>query len=207
MRRLAATAVLFAVLAAPAVAAAPARITIVSVFNPIAVGENGFINGQLISGLETEDDQAGQTVGLEESPWPFTTWTPVATATSDFRGFYSFKVHPSLTTHYRTVSQGMTSEREVPVQVTPRMTLTASAAGKTAIRFSGKFAPAKDGQSVAIQRQHSNGSWTTVATARLKGGTTFAGRLRARGAAVLRAFFVSDGANADGSSRPVRVGR
>jgi hypothetical protein len=204
MRRVVATAVAFAALAAPAVAQAPARITIISVFDPITVGENGFVNGQLVSEL---DDQGGQTVGLEESPWPFTTWTAVATATSDYRGFYSFKVHPSLTTHYRSVSQGMTSEREVPVQVAPRIALKAAAAGKTSIRFSGTFAPAKDGQSVAIQRQHSNGSWTTVANARLKEGTTFAGRLRARGTTVLRAFFLSDGAHVDGSSRPVRVAR
>jgi hypothetical protein len=205
MRRLAVTAVLFGVLAAPAVAAAPARITIVSVFDPIKVGENGFVNGQLVS---EADDQEGQTVGLEESPYPFTTWTPVAAATADFRGFYTFRVKPALTTHYRTVSQGMTSEREVPISVAPRIGFKAMPDGKSRIRYSGTLSPAKDGQSVTVQRQHSNGSWSSVASVTLKGGgKTFAGRLRARKTTVLRARFVSDGAHTDGYSRAVRITR
>jgi hypothetical protein len=60
---------------------------------------------------------------------------------------------------------------------------------------------------VVIQRQHSNGTWTSVASARLKGGTAFAGRLRARGTTVLRAYFAADGAHVDGYSRAVRVSR
>lgn len=183
----------------------PQRVTIVAVFNPIVFGQNTYVNGQLDG-----EEQGGQAVSLEESPFPFTAWTAIASATTDLNGYYSFKLRPSLTAHYRTVpasAPGTTSEREVSVEVAPRITLTAEAAGKSSIRFSGKFAPAKAGQGVAIQRQHSNGSWTTVANARLKGGTTFTGRVRARGTAVLRAFFASDGAHTNRASRPVRVAR
>ena len=198
--------VLWCGMAAPVWAqATPQRVTIVSVFNPIVFGDNAYVNGQLVG-----EEQGNQGVSLEQSPFPFTTWTAIASATTDVNGYYSFKLRPSVTAHYRAVpasAPGTTSDREVPVDVAPRIVLTATAAGKSSIRFSGKFAPAKDGQSVAIERKHSNGSWTKVATARLKGGTTFAGRLRARGTTVLRAFFVSDGVNADGSSRPVRVSR
>lgn len=207
MRRAALLAVLVCcALPAPASAqSTPQRVTIVSVFNPIVFGQSAFVNGQLIG-----EEQGGQMVSLEESPFPFTAWTAIAGTTTDVNGYYSFKLQPPLTAHYRTVpasAPGTTSEREVPVDVAPRITLKAEASGRSSIRFSGRFAPAKDGQSVAIQRQHSNGSWTTVASARLRDGNTFAGRIRARGTAVLRAFFVSDGAHVDGSSRPVRVKR
>jgi hypothetical protein len=205
MKRVAAAAVVFAALAAPALAAAPARITIVSVFDPITVGENGFVNGQLVSEAE---DQGGQTVGLEESPYPFEAWTPVTADIADTRGFYSFRLKPSLTTHYRTVSQGVTSEREVQIQVAPRLAFKAVPDGKSRIRYSGTLAPAKAGQSVTVQRQHSNGSWSNVATVTLKAaGKTFTGRLRARKTTVLRAFFASDGAHTNGYSRAVRVAR
>jgi hypothetical protein len=187
--------------AAPAMAQAqPTRISIISVFDPISYGESAFVNGHLIG-----DGQGGQTVGLEESPFPFTAWTPVASETADDLGFYSFRLWPRVITHYRTVSQGMTSEREVQVTVAPRIALKAAAAGKASVRFSGTFAPAHPGQSVTIQRQHSGGSWTTVATARLRRGTTFTGRLHAKRPAVLRAFFTSDGDHADAYSRAVRA--
>lgn len=204
MRRAALLTVLLSCgLAAPARAQTPPqRVTIVAVFTPIAFGESTYVNGQLIG-----DEQGGQPLALEQAPFPFTTWATIADTTTDVNGYYTFKVRPSLTTHYRTVAQGVYSEREVEAQVAPRLALKAAASGKSSIRFSGRFAPATEGASVAIQRQHSSGSWTTVATARLKGGTTFAGRLRARGTTVLRAYFMSDGAHADGASRPVRVAR
>jgi len=197
-------AVLCGATGAPAAAQTPPqRVTIVSVFNPILFGEDAYVNGQLIG-----DEQGGQTVALEESPFPFTTWAAVASTTTDQNGYYSFKLRPSLTTHYRTVpgsGPGMTSEREVPVEVAPRIALKAVSAGRSSIRFSGSFAPRHDGQSVAIQRQSRGGGWTTVASARLSRGISFGGRLRARRPVVLRAFFVSDGDHLTGYSRPVRA--
>jgi hypothetical protein len=197
-----ATAAIFAA-SFPSAAAAdpPTRITVVSVFDPIDYGENAYVNGQLF-GITP----AGQVVGLEQSAPPYTEWTPVAQVTTDANGYYSFKLHPSQTLQYRTNSQGVLSERTVKVSVAPRIAFKAMAAGNTSIRFSGTFAPALDGQSVAIQRRNSNGSWTTVATSRLHAGKTFQGRIRARHPLTLRAFFPADGAHLYASSKAVKVG-
>lgn len=192
----------FLVAAVPATADAPTRVTIVAVFQPITYGENAYVNGQLIG-----DDQAGQAIALEQSPPPYTEWTAVAQTTSDAAGYYSFKLRPSQTMQYRTNSQGTPSDSAVQVDVQPRITLKASAAGKTSVRFSGTFGPALDGQSVAVQRRDASGSWTTIANASLRDGRTFQGRLRSRGTITLRAFFATDGAHLDGYSNTVKVTR
>jgi hypothetical protein len=196
----AASAALAAAVPSTASAQPPTRITIVAVFEPITYGENAYVNGQLIG-----DAQAGQLVTLEQSPPPFTDWTATAQITADAQGYYSFKLHPSQIMQYRTSSQGTPSDHPVQIDVAPRITLKASAAGKSSIRFSGTFAPALDGQSVAIQRRDSGGSWTTVTNARLHGGRTFEGRLRAHKPTTLRAFFATDGAHLDGYSSAVKV--
>ena len=201
MKRFVALALVMLALPATATADPPARVTIVAVFDPLTYGETGYVNGQLLG-----DGQAGQTVALEQSAPPFTDWAPVLQTTSDAQGYYSFKLRsPSQTMQYRTNSQGTPSDRSVQISVAPRITLQASAAGKSSIRFSGRFAPAIDGQSVSIQRRDRSGSWTTVANARLHDGTAFEGRLRAHSKATLRAFFATDGAHLDGFSHAVTV--
>ena len=200
-RRIALTGIAIALLAASVAAAdPPTRVTIVAVFDPITYGENAYINGQLLG-----DAQAGQLVTLEQSAPPFTDWTAVAQITSDAQGYYSFKLHPQQTLQYRTSSQGTPSDKPVQVSVAPRIKLTASAAGKSSVRFSGTFAPALPGQTIAIQRRNAGGSWTTVASPRLRDGKTFQGRLRARKATTLRAFFATDGVHLDGFSNSVKV--
>jgi hypothetical protein len=186
-------------LPAAAQADPPARVTVGAVFDPITYGENAYINGQLIGNA-----QGGQVVALEQSPPPFTEWAPVAQATADAGGYYSFKLQPSQTLQYRTSSQGVPSETVAQVSVAPRVGL-AAAAGKASVRFSGTFAPALAGQSVAIQRRTRSGAWTTVANARLHDGKTFKGRLRAHTPVVLRAVFATDGAHLDAFSNSVRA--
>ena len=188
------------VAAAPALADPPTRVTIVAVFEPVTYGENAYVNGQLLGA-----GQAGQAVALEQSAPPFTDWTPVAQTTTDAAGYYSFRLQPSQTLQYRTNAQGVYSERTVQVSVAPRIRLKASAAGKSSIRFSGTFAPALEGQSVAIQRRNEGGSWTTIANAGLHDGKTFAGRVRAHRATMLRAVFAPDGAYIAASSNAVRA--
>jgi hypothetical protein len=194
----------FAVLlacAAPAFAQTPpARVTIVSVFDPITYGDNAYINGQLMG-----DGQEGQLVTLQASPFPFTAWGDVAQITSDDRGFYTFKLRPAANTHYRTIAEGVMSEREVSVDVEPAIRFKAVPAGRSSVRFSGVIAPGHDRGTVAVQRQKRNGAWATVTNARLHGGAKFAGRLRAHNPVVLRAFLKSDGDHLDGFSRAVRV--
>jgi hypothetical protein len=201
MRRgLVATALVALWLPAAAQADPPTRVTIGAVFDPITYGENAYVNGQLFG-----EAQGGQLVALEQSAPPFTEWAAVAQATADAAGYYSFKLHPSQTLQYRTSSQGVPSEKVAQVSVVPRVSLSAAAAGKTSVRFSGKFAPALAGQSIAIQRRSRSGAWTTVANARLHGGKTFEGRLRAHTAVVLRAVFATDGMHMDAFSNSVRV--
>jgi hypothetical protein len=178
----------------------PTRVTVVAVFDPLTYGENGYVNGHLFG-----DGQGAQLVALEQSAPPFTEWTPVAQTTSDAAGYYSFKLHPSQTLQYRTSSQGIASDRVVQISVAPRVKLKARPAGRTSVRFSGTFAPLLDGQSVSIQRRDSNGSWTTIGTARLHNGRTFQGRVRAHRPVTLRAFFATDGAHLDAYSNTAKA--
>jgi hypothetical protein len=187
-------------LAVPALADPPARVTVVAVFEPITYGENAYVNGQLLG-----EGQGGQVVTLEQSAPPFAEWAAVAQITSDAAGYYSFKLHPGQTMQYRTSSQGMPSERAVQVSVAPRIRLAARAAGRSSIRFSGAIAPAFADQSVEIQRRSAGGGWKRVARARLRGGKTFSGRIRASRPVQLRAFYPSDGNHLDGFSRIVKA--
>ena len=186
--------------AAPASADPPTRVTVVAVFEPITYGENAYVNGQLIGVA-----QGGQLVTLEQAAPPFAEWAPVAQATADAAGYYSFKLQPTQIMQYRTSSQGIPSERAVQVSVAPRIKLKAEPSGKTSIRFSGTFAPAIVGQSVAIQRRDPTGSWITIGNASLRDGRTFQGRIRAHRTTTLRAFFATDGAHLDGYSNTVKV--
>jgi hypothetical protein len=194
---------LLAVVAAPALADPPTRVTIVSVFSPITVGDNAYVNGQLFG-----DNEGGQPVVLEQaSPPAFTDWTPIAQVAADAQGYYSFKLHPTQTMQYRTSSQGTYSERGVLVAVSPRIKLQATTAGKTSVRFSGKISPGFAGQSIEIQRQLRNGSWTRATTARLRGGSTFAGRIRTRHSVALRAFYPASDQYVASTSKTVNVPR
>src|SRR5437763_9815905 len=152
MRR-ALVAALIALAAGASAAAAqgpPARITIVSLFDPITYGDNAYVNGQLIG----SDDQSAQLVTLQAAQFPFTTWADAAQVTTDAQRYYSFKLHPTATTHYRTMWNGqLTSERDVQVQVAPRLVMNASPVGRSSIRYAGRIAPAQIDGSVMIQRE------------------------------------------------------
>jgi hypothetical protein len=184
--------------AAGAWAVPPTRITIVSVFDPITFGDNDYVNGQVF------DVPAGQVVQLEQSAAPFTEWTPVAQATTDPVGYYSFKLHPTQTLHYRTSSEGVLSERVVKISVAPRVSFKAGAAGRSSVRFTGAIAPALPGQRILIQRRGAGG-WRTAGSAVLRNGKTFSGRIRVSRTSLLRAFIARDGAHRDGSSHAVTV--
>jgi hypothetical protein len=202
MRRRVVAACALALVAIPAAALAdpPTRITIVAVFDPITYGENAYVNGQLQGTA-----QAGQAVALEQSPPPFTEWAPVAQATADPVGYYSFNLRPAQTMQYRTSSQGIPSETTVQVNVAPRIRFKAAPSGRAIVRFSGTFTPALDGQKVSIQRRTTRGGWTTITHARLHRGKTFQGRLRGHKPVMLRALYVGDGAYLDTASNAVRA--
>lgn len=199
MRRALAVALLCLAVPAVALAVPPTRVTVIAVFDPLTHGETAYVNGQLVG-----DEQAGQLVTLEQALPPFTEWTPVLQTTSDWAGYYSFKAgKPAQTMQYRTSSQGVPSERVVQVNVAPRIRLESAPAGRTSVRYSGTFAPALPGQSVEIQRRDGR-RWVVVANARLSGsGRTFAGRLRTRRGAILRAYYRNDGLRLDGVSKAI----
>ncbi|HEX6712576.1 MAG TPA: hypothetical protein VF066_04295 [Thermoleophilaceae bacterium] len=180
----------------------PARVTIVAVFEPIVYGQNAYVNGQLLG-----DGQGGQPVALEQSAPPFTDWAPVAQVAADAQGYYSFKLRPSQTMQYRTGSQGTGSERIVQISVAPRIKLKAEAVSKTTVRYSGTFAPALAGQTVAIQRRLPGGGWANITNARLHDGRTFSGRFRARHTMSVRAFFETNGALLSDFSKVVKITR
>jgi hypothetical protein len=190
-------------IASAASADPPARITVVAVFNPITYGDNAYVNGQLIG-----NEQGGGLVVLEQSnPPTFTDWTPVAQVNADPAGYYSFKLRPTQNTQYRTSAQGFGSERAVQVNVLPRVRFSATASGRTSIRFSGSIAPAFAGQSIEIQKHLAGGGWTRVAKPRLKSGRTFAGRISSKHSTELRAFYPGDSAHPNGISRTVKITR
>jgi hypothetical protein len=177
----------------------PRRVAIIAVFNPITFGDVSFINGRLVG-----TSQGGQHVVLEQSAPPFTDWVPAFETTADASGYYSFEVQPGDTTQFRATAQGLPS-RPVEIMVTPRITLTAWAAGANSIRFSGRFGPARPAGLVTIQRRSSTGAWSTIASAGLGSGTTFAGHMRAHYRLTLRAIYPGDELHRTAVSNAVMV--
>jgi hypothetical protein len=201
MRRLVLACSLALLLAAvPAAADAPKRVTIIAVFNPITFGDYTFVNGQLVGG-----SQAGQQVTLEQAVPPYTDWAPVAQTTANSSGYYSFTLQPSQTMRYRASSQGTTSASTALVSVAPRITLTATALASYQIRFSGSFAPALPGETVAVQRRTPTGGWLTITDAQLHSGSVFLGRTEAEHTLTLRALYLGDDLHMRAVSKAVRV--
>jgi hypothetical protein len=196
---LAMLAALVAAVPSTANAVPPRRVGIIALFSPITFGEVTFVNGRLVG-----TGQAGQPVALEQSPPPFTDWTPIQQITSDASGFYSFELRPSDTMEYRATAQG-TPSRAVQIAVAPRITFKARPVGTSSVRFSGTFGPARPGELVAIQRRSSTGAWTTISSAGLGTGTVFRGRLRAHYRITLRAFYSGDDQHLAGHSNAVTV--
>jgi hypothetical protein len=207
MRR-AAIAAWLAALALPASAAAqeeppppvPDQVSAVVVFTPLTYGEPTYVNGQL-DGTQT----ARQTVALEESQFPFGAWTQVASANTDDMGYFSFKRRPALLTRWRVVSltQNSGTSPEVEAAVAPRLRFRVSLRGSLA-SYTGSLAPAHDRAAVQLQRKSRRGTWTTVASPRLR-GTRFKGRMRLRGRTVLRALFPPDGDHLQAASPAITL--
>lgn len=166
----------------------PDEVRIVVVFNPLTFGEPTYVNG-VLRGVA----QVGETVALEEAPFPFGTWSEVDTTTTDGGGYFSFKRRPSLATRYRVVSRTTNSgtSPEAQADVAPRLRFAGSLRGMTAT-LTGSLAPAHHGLDVEIQRKSRSGRWSRVTTARLR-RTAFRTRMRIRGRTVLRASFPGDG--------------
>ena len=165
---LAATALL-----APAAQAAPPtphQLSIAAGSPRIVFGEKVALTGQL-----TGEESAGETITLQEDPFPFGEFKKAVTTLAAADGTYRFERTPSLNLKYRTEakSKSPATSGEVLVSVAPKVGF--SVADKTPeagqkVKFSGTVAPAHDGLKVSIQRRTSSGGYKTVAHATLTDG-------------------------------------
>src|SRR5207248_4786667 len=128
--------------------------------SPVIFGSATKISGQLQS-----QGNAGRTVELQATPFPYKGFVKVATTTTDALGRYSFTQSPTVNTHYQVVAKGPTvTSRTLKLGVRIRLTRKASdttpAIGQK-VRFTGFACPAHIGDVVSLQRRR-NGHWETV---------------------------------------------
>lgn len=189
----------------------PDRITILAIFKTIEFGERAFVSGRFRR-LENPDAEvqpyAGRKVTLEEAPFPFTAFTPVASATTDRDGYYAFASSPQLHTRYRVVSADPPVQSEAKlIRVRLHATLEAgsdSVRKGRSVRLSGQVEPAHSGNRVEIQRRTKAGRWQTVARATLR-TSGWVKRVRMRSDGVFRARVLGHEDHLPGISEQVFV--
>ena len=124
-----------------------------------------------ISGTLRGPENAGKPVELQENPHPYPgPFEPLATATTNDRGNYSFRVAPSEHTKYRVVQpvQGASDIASGEVLALVRMAVTRRVDDHTprrgqTVTFTGTVGPDHDGRTVYIQRRRPDGTWRTKA--------------------------------------------
>jgi hypothetical protein len=170
-----------------------------------------FPQSTTISGKLTTKNNAGVQVSLAQDPFPYGDGfgPPIAVATTDKNGNYSFHLVPATNTNYR-VSQGaikaFTGAR-VRVAVSLRVSDSTPAIGQL-VRFFGSVRPKHDGRVVLIQRKRPGGAWITVRRTLLRPAagnrSIYSTRLRIRLTRSYRARFPGDGDHLTGTS-PTRT--
>jgi hypothetical protein len=165
----------------------------------------------VISGQLKTAPVAAQQIQLQGAPYPSNKFDPVATATTDAAGNYSFTVKPAKSTHYRTatVAKPKVTSAEVLVNVAIKVTRRVSdrtpARGQR-VRFSGLAAPALAGRPVAIERRAADGSWKVATTTVLDAQSKYAKRIRIRRSGLYRVTVAgTDPSLLTGHSRTVRL--
>ncbi len=211
MKRIAITITVVAMLAMPAALSAqggPKNLQI----NP-RDAEVRFGGTTTLSGKLTGQNNSGQTVTVERDPFPFGTFEPAGTATTNSSGDWSFAVTPPMNTRYRARTTGAES-RTVDVNVRPAISFRLSdrtPAVRQRVVFSGRLCPEHDGTAVALQQRQPNGQWRSIRTLVLKdivGETcsSYSRTLRPRRTRAYRVHFNGDGDHVAGNSA-VRVAR
>jgi hypothetical protein len=218
LRALAAALALLALLFGPVAARAQEafpqdQLRILAVFKTIDFGENAFISGQMRRVLGPDvpsEPYTGRTITLQQSPFPFLVWTPVATDVTDHEGYYAFERRPIVNTKYRTVSDNpalMSAEKVVRVRfrLKVRVSDTTPAKGER-VEFSGSVVPAHPGGTVYVQHLLGLNFWQTVTRTELhaKNASTsvFRRHVRIRHNGVFRVKVESDGAHLAVNSAP-----
>ena len=137
-------------------------------------GTTVFQGATVLSGRLKGPGNGGAKVTLREDEYPFGAGDkPVATATTDANGDYSFTRRPASNTTYQAVAGPVRSAR-VLVNVRIRMSLYVSDATPRVgqiVRFKGRACPDHDGLLVRIQRRTRTGAYRTVRRTTLKPAT------------------------------------
>lgn len=139
----------------------PDRITILTVFKTIEFGQATFLSGRFrrLENPEAEaEPYAGREVTLESAPFPFSTFTPVATATTDREGYYNFRADPRLATRYRVVAADpvvSSDAKIVRVRLRPTLEISDTTPERgDRVTFSGEVLPPNDGARVEIRERN-----------------------------------------------------
>ena len=189
----------------------PDRITIIAIFKTIDHGQRAFVSGRFRR-LENPDAEvepyAGRTVTLEEAPFPFTTFTAVASAITDRDGYYAFAASPRLHTRFRVVSADPAVQSDaklVRVRMAASISSSRAAVRKGRyVRLDGKVFPDHSGNRVEIQRRTKAGRWRTIARTKLR-SSVWAKRVRMRSDGVFRARVLGDDDHLPGITRQLFV--
>lgn len=136
--------------------------------NPVTYGKSVQITG----GLKGKPS-ASLPIALQQSPFPYTTYATIATATSSATGAYAFSVIPLINTRFRVVTTATTPQvisGELAQTVNQRVSF--SVGDKTPrkgakVRFYGTVTPARDGSYVSLQKRSSTGAFNTIARIKL----------------------------------------
>ena len=178
-------------------------ISIVAKPSPIRFG-----GATIVSGALPGPNNAGVTLTLQQSPYPFKGFSKVTTAVTSSSGGYAFAgLRPTVNTKYRVRGPKGLNSNDVPVFVRKRVTLGVSDSTPTSgqrVRFSGKVYPPHVGMVVSIQRKTSSGYRTvarTVSTANTPARSAFSVKVRVKSSGRYRARVAADADHAAGTSR------
>jgi hypothetical protein len=160
----------------------------------------------------------GITVALEQSTFPFGTWTEVARKGADSNGRFTFGERAVfIATRFRVVTRStpVVASPELGVQVRSRVSVYRGRRTKRAVRLRGNVWPALPTGRASLQRFTRSGRWFPVerrnlSTARPDRSSYrfLARRLRGRTARYRIAVVANDGgAHAIGYSRVISVGK
>ena len=204
-----------ALLAVPATAAAqsgpptPHSLSIAAEPNRLVFGAKTTLAGQL-----TGADNAGETVTLQEDPFPYGDFKNSVSTLTGADGRWTVERAPTQNVRYRAEakSKSPATSPEVLVLVAPRIGIGVS--DKTPrpgqrVTFSGSVAPAHDGVKALIQRRTSSGKYRTVGRANLVDAgdahSTYRRTLAIERGGLYRVVLPSHDDHATGKSRRVRL--
>jgi hypothetical protein len=178
------------------------RLTINSSADPIAYGQSTELTGTLAGGANQPVTLLARAFGGG--------YAPVARATTDAGGKYSFAQSPLQSTFYRVAAP---STKSAVLFEGVRSVLTAAVSASTlqsgqAVTFSGKVTPARPGHVVYVERQNTLGGGyhvVDVTTVASDGSYSIAHAIFGTGSEVFRVKIPGDHVNQATSSSPFTV--